>query len=240
MREVTRSSDPLRSRAPRGHRYPVDHVQGTLHFNTEARVLNVSLTGVALESAMPVRVGRSYSIALRSDDGQAVTLSARAAWCHLKSTRRGEAGEATPVYAAGLAFDDTLTEKAGQLIRFLERSAIITVGQRVTGRFEVASERTISLATRHEFVVKNLSLRGMLIETDLSPEAGSEFDVEVALPESSLQTRVRVTGVRESRLADKRVFAEVEVEFAGLGREDRARLADFIARELRPPEPGRE
>ncbi len=237
MRAMTSANDPPKSKPRRGHRFPVDNVQGRLHFNTEARVLNVSLTGVALESGLPVRVGRSYSITLRHDDEPVIALSGKVAWCHLKGTRKGAAGEATPVYAAGLAFDDTLTEKASELVRFLERAAIITVGQRVTGRFKVASAQLISLATQHEFVVKNLSARGMVIETDLSPEAGAVFDIDVALPGYSLQTRAKVAGVRETRLADKRVLAEVEMEFVGLDAAESARLAGFIAAELQPPEP---
>jgi len=234
---VTHNTDPVKSSSRRGRRYKVDNVQGTLHFNTEARILNVSLTGVALESALPVRVGRSYSLTLRHDDEEAVSLSATVAWCHLQETRRNHLGESTPIYAAGLAFNDTLTEKAGQLIRFLEQSAIITVGQRVTGRFRVHGEQVISLKTRYEFVVKNVSLRGLLLETDLSPEAGAEFDIEVVLPAYTLQTRARVTRVKESRLADKRVLAEVEMAFVDLGQAARSRLAEFIASELRPPGP---
>ncbi len=236
---MTSGSDPVKSKTRRRPRYPVDNVLGKLHFNTEARVLNVSLTGVALESVLPVRVGRSYTITLKHDDEQVVTLAGKVAWCHLRGTRGGEGregGEASSVYAAGLAFDDTLTEKAGQLIRFLENAAIITVGQRVTGRFRVSSEQVISLATKHEFVVKSLSSRGMVIETDLSPEAGAVFDAEVELPGYPLAARARTTGVKESRLADKRVLAEVEMEFVDLADADRARLAEFIAAELEPPE----
>jgi len=234
---VNRNSNPVRSSTRRGRRYPVDNVQGTLHFNTEARILNVSLTGVALESALPVRVGRSYSITLRHDDEQTVSLSATVAWCHLRETRKNQYGESTPIYAAGLSFNDTLTEKAGLLIRFLERSAIITVGQRVTGRFRVSNRQVISLKTEYEFVVRNISLRGLLLETDLSPGTGAVFEIEVVLPAYTLQTRARVAHVKESRLADKRVFAEVEMEYVDLEPADRARLSEFIASELRPPEP---
>jgi hypothetical protein len=235
MRAVNRSSDPVKSRKRSGRRYPVDNVQGTLHFNTEARILNVSLTGVALESALPVRVGRSYSVTLRHDDEQQVSLSATVAWCHLQETRRNQFGESMPIYAAGLSFNDTLTEKAGLLMRFLERSAIITVGQRVTGRFRVSNEQLISLKTEYEFVVKNVSLRGLLLETDLSPEIGAVFEIEVVLPAYTLQTRARVFRVREVRSAEKRVIAEVEMEYVDLASDDRARLSGFIASELQPP-----
>ncbi|MGD1148089.1 MAG: PilZ domain-containing protein [Thermoanaerobaculaceae bacterium] len=233
---MNESSNPVKSSKRRGRRYPVDNVQGTLHFNTEARILNVSLTGVALESALPVRVGRSYSITLRHDDEQKVHLSATVAWCHLQETRKNQFGESTPIYAAGLSFNDTLTEKASHLIRFLERSAIITVGQRVTGRFRVSNKQLISLNTEYEFVVKNVSLRGLQLETDLSPEIGAVFEIEVVLPACTLQVRARVARVKEIRLADKRVIAEVEMEYADLAPDDRTHLSKFIASELQPPE----
>lgn len=236
MAAVNGSSNPVRSSKRRGQRYTVDNVQGTLHFNTEARVLNVSLTGVALESSLPVRVGRSYSITLRYDDEQKVSLAATVAWCHLQETRQNPSGESTPIYAAGLSFNDTLTEKAGLLIRFLERSAVITVGQRVTGRFRVSKNQLISLKTEYEFVVKNVSLRGLLLETDLSPEIGAVFEIEVVLPACTLQARARVVRVKEIRPAEKRVIAEVEMEYVDLPPDERARLSEFIASELRPPD----
>ena len=128
MNAMTRRNDPLASGKRRGPRYAVEDVQGTLHFNTEARVLNVSLSGVALETSLPVRVGRTYTVTLRHDDEETVSLTGTVVWCHLRETRKNHLGESLPIYAAGLAFNDTLTEGANSLIRFLQRAAIITVG----------------------------------------------------------------------------------------------------------------
>jgi hypothetical protein len=234
---MVRKIDPLASSTRRGPRYSVEDVQGTLHFNTEARVLNVSLAGVALETSLPVRVGRSYTVTLRHDDEETISLSATVVWCHLQGTRRSHLGESLPIYAAGLAFDDTLTENASQLIRFLQRAAIITVGQRVTGRFRFKDEKLISLKTEYDFSVKNVSSRGLLLETELSPQLGAMFEIEVFLPAFTLQTRARVIQAKESRLAEKRTVSEVEMEFVEFSPSDQARLSEFIASELRPLEP---
>ncbi len=234
---MVRKHDPQGSGTRRNPRYAVDNVQGTLHFNTEARVLNVSLAGVALETTLPIRVGRTYTVTLRHDDDSVVSLSAAVVWCHLQGTRKNPAGESLPVYAAGLSFTDTLTASAAQLVDFLRRAAIITVGQRVTGRFRIKHDKLISLATEYEFAVKNVSSRGLVLETDLSPELGSMFDIEVFLPAYTLQTRARVLHAKESRLAEKRTLSEVEMEFVDFPPEDQARLSEFIASELRPIEP---
>lgn len=234
---MTRRSDPLASGKRRGPRYAVEDVQGTLHFNTEARVVNVSLSGVALETSLPVRVGRTYTVTLRHDDEETVCLTATVVWCHLRETRKNHLGESLPIYAAGLAFTDTLTEGANSLIRFLQRAAIITVGQRVTGRFRFTDDQLISLKTEYEFSVKNVSSRGVLLETELSPQLGAMFEIEVFLPGYTLQTRARVIHAKESRLAEKRTVSEVEMEFVDFAPSDQARLSEFIASELQPPKP---
>ena len=237
MNIMIRKHDPLGPSTRRSPRYPVDDVMGTLHFNTEARVHNVSLTGVALETSLPVRVGRTYTVTLRHDSEQTISLTAKVVWCHLQGTRKNHLGESIPVYEAGLSFTDTLTESASQLVGFLQRAAIITVGQRVTGRFRFKDDKLISLETEYGFSVKNLSARGMLLETELAPQIDSVFDLEVALPAYTLQTRARVIQARENRLEEKRTVSEVEVEFVDFPASDQERLAEFIAGELRPLEP---
>jgi len=166
-----------------------------------------------------------------------VSLSGTVVWCHLRETRKNHLGESLPIYAAGLSFNDTLTESANLLIRFLERAAIITVGQRVTGRFRVKDEELISLKTEYDFSVKNVSSRGLLLETELSPQIGAMFEIEVFLPAYTLQTHARVVQAKESRLAEKRTVSEVEMEFVGFSPSDQARLAEFIASELQPLDP---
>jgi hypothetical protein len=224
----------LRNR--RSPRYPVENVQGSLHFNTEARVLNLSLTGIALETHLAVRVGRTYSITLRKDLEQAVCLSANVMWCHLREIRKTRSGESKPVYAAGLQFTDTLTDKAGLLVRFLEGSAVVTVGQRVTGRFRLEFDHVATVEAAYEFVVKNVSLHGLLVETGLSPEVGEIFDIEVFMPAFTLRTRARVAFSETSQLADRMAVTEVGMEYAELSVGDQTSLGAFIASELQAPQ----
>jgi hypothetical protein len=225
---------PRKRRSPR---YPVVGVRGTLHFNTEARIVNISLAGVALESSLPVRLGRSYSLTLHRDSEETLRLSGTVAWCQLREVRKNKLGESEPVYAAGLSFTDTLTEKAGSLVRFLERSAIVTVGQRVTGRFRLAGEQTVALNSDYEFVVMNISVHGLRLETEVAPQLGTLSAIEVFLPTYTLHTRARVAYTRETRLADKRMITEVGMEYVDLPDAERKRLADFIADELQVSTP---
>jgi len=240
MHTMVRKHDPTAPSTRRSPRYAVDDVSGTLHFNTDARVLNVSLSGVALETSLPVRVGRAYTVTLRHDSEQTISLNAKVVWCHLQGTRKNKLGESMPIYEAGLAFTDTLTESAAELVGFLQRAAIITVDQRVTGRFRFKNDEPVSLETAYGFSVRNVSSRGMLLETELAPQIGSVFDIEVALPAYTLQTRARVVQAKESRAEEKRTVSEVEVEFVDFSPTEQARLSEFIAGELRPLEPSQE
>jgi len=233
MTQEGRGNVPPKRRSPR---YPVEKVQGVLHFTTDARVLNLSLTGIALESGLSVRVGRVYTIALRKDSEQSVRLSATVMWCHLREFRKTHLGESQPVYVAGLQFTNTLTQEAGQLVRFLEQTAVVSVGQRVTGRFRLAHEQPASVDAEYEFLVKNVSLHGLLIETELSPQVGAVFEIEVNLPGFTLQTQARVAHAKERRLVDKRTVTEVGMEYVDLAAENQARLGSFIAGELQAPQ----
>jgi hypothetical protein len=221
----------------RSPRHQVENVQGTLHFNTEARILNMSLAGLALESPLPVRVGRTYAITLRRDDNETVQMPATVVWCHLREIRKNSLGESQPIYAAGLSFTDTLTDKAGQLIRFLERSAAVTVGQRVTGRFRLSHEQSAVLQSAYEFEIKTISLHGLLLDTELAPQLGAIFDIEIYLPGCTIETRARVAYAKDARLPDRRTISELGMEFVDFSEEDRDRLADYIASELRPSDP---
>ncbi len=82
------------------------------------RVLNVSETGLAIEtSARPV-VGKSYQFTL-ADPEITVAATARVRWCVLRRTTPAEGGDVLPIYFAGLSFEEV---DSGALDRLLERA----------------------------------------------------------------------------------------------------------------------
>jgi hypothetical protein len=70
----------------------------------EARLLNFSPGGIALETGRALRVTARYRFHLGSSgEGKPITGTVR--WCRLCATRKLENGDIAPVFRAGLTLD---------------------------------------------------------------------------------------------------------------------------------------
>ena len=214
----------------RNPRHAVGDVTGRLHISTGAKILNMSVTGMAVETTTQMRVGRSYSLTLRHADDFELRLSGTVIWCQLRGIKKSRSGDTVSVYHAGFQFEDVLTEKVDELTRFLEATAIITLDTRISGRFRLKLTEPVDLDTEFRFVVKTISASGVLIEAETPLPAGSVFDMEIHLHGAALRTRGRVVHVRD---ADHTVrVAQMGIEFVEAAPADRQAIEEFISRQL--------
>ncbi|MFH1176396.1 MAG: PilZ domain-containing protein [Acidobacteriota bacterium] len=216
----------------RAQRYTVENVRGSLIFSVDARILNMSLAGMAVETASNLRVGRSYGFRLAHGEAEGLRLTGAVVWCRLRAIRKGAAGERAPVYEAGILFEGVLSPHAGELLAFLRNSAIVPLQQRLIGRFHLRQVSAVSLEAEYEFVVRTISASGMLIETELLPALGAVFEMRVQLNGETLVASGRVAFVREAGELDQDQQAAVGVEFVAMSQEDRLALEEFIDRQL--------
>lgn len=191
----------------RGHRrFEVEGIEGRFLLSTNAKVVNLSLDGLALETASPLKVGWEYSLSLH-DGGERIAISGKVVWCNLVATRPQRGGDVAPVYRAGIHFEDLLDERAAAVRNFLETNAVVSLEQRLFGRFRIEPGRAASVDCEATFKVEELSLTGMLIETALGPRIDAVHLMEIQFPEMSFSTRARI--VRSD-----------EIERRGSGKED--------------------
>jgi len=87
----------------RHRRYDVDGVQGSLLYSLDARILNMSLTGMAIETTSFLKTGGQYWLRVPTGDTQ-IRFKADVRWCHLVRNERNAAGEMRAVYQAGIDF----------------------------------------------------------------------------------------------------------------------------------------
>ncbi len=186
---------------------------------------------MSVETETRLRLNRTYSLRLRNDDGLEVPLAATVMWCQLRQAP-GSARTGSVIYVAGLKFENVLSEKAEQLIEFLETAAVISVETRLCGRFRACFREAIDLRTEYEFEVRSISASGMLIVTELAAEQGSMFEMELDLGEHPLRMLGRAVYVRTLPRKAGRPKEEIGVEFADLADEERAALLEFIGRQL--------
>lgn len=219
-------------------RHVVQNVEGTLHISADAKILNMSLTGLAVETDTQLRVGRTYSLTLRHGVDHSVRLSGTVVWCHLRSLRRSETGDTRPIYVAGVRFEQALTDRAAELARMLEATAVVAVEKRVSGRFKVNVPEPVSVAAEYHFGVKTISALGLMVETEAALALGTVIDVELHVDGATLRAKGRIAHVREVRDPGAARVSHLGIEFVETTDADRKAIEQFIADSLQPPADG--
>ena len=109
------SNDSERRRNKRV-RLPDSH--GSLVVSLDGTVLDISLSGLAVETHTRLSPQRHLSLRL-GDGNRTLRLDGHVVWCFLHGTRTAPSGELLPVYRARIQFDDVLSVQARELARFL-------------------------------------------------------------------------------------------------------------------------
>lgn len=215
----------------RHKRYEVQDVYGNLLFTIDVNVINMSLDGMAVESSKRLNVGRAYSLKLRHGN-KLIKLTGKVVWCILTRSDRKAEGSVVPVYKAGLVFEDVISDKTKEIVDFMEENVIIKLEKRLFGRFKLKPNRMVNLDTEYDFLVKSISLSGMLVETEISPEVGSIFDMEVKFNATNILIKGRITRVVQLSEEHLKQLSHLGIDFIEISEANRARLEKFISEEV--------
>jgi len=219
----------------RHDRFSTDKVQGSFSYSVEASVLNLSLGGLAVQTNTQLNIGRKYHFRLgtTTDD---VQLTGSVRWCRMSGTEKKESGDIVPVYEAGISFDDVLTDKAEELLQFLEKNISLDLKRRIRGRFKVEPGGPVVLESDTEFLVKQISISGMMIESDVALEAATDFELEMRLGRRKFTSPARIIYMSEVALEDDALRYRMGVEFLRTPPEKQLVLEEFIRAEMKRAE----
>jgi len=212
-------------------RYEVKEVNGSLLYTMDINVLDLSVHGMKIESSRRLDVGRKYAVKIGHND-QLIRLSGSVVWCTLSRTKSSVAGEFIPVYQAGVEFDGILSEKAGELVDFLKQNAVISLEDRIFGRFKCDLGEPVNIDCEYDFLVKRISQSGMLIETEIFPDVDSIFEMEMKTANTSFPVKGRVAYVKTVKEGKEGKLAHIGLEFIDLSGEAENVLDSFIKNEL--------
>jgi len=206
-------------------RYMVEGVEGTLMFTTHVDVLNISISGVALKANRRLEIGREYTLKLEYKE-KTVSVNGIVVWSVLSELANGPHTERHPVYKAGMRFTDIISDKMSRLLEFIE-SHKLSQDERLNIRFVIKTPDKALLDGPHDYNVRNISISGMLIETDMQFDVGASFPMEITLEENRA---IRVLGKVVSCLEVNRALKHyaIGIEFLDMSNDEKKRLKEFV------------
>ena len=207
-------------------RYVVEGVEGTLLFTTHVDILNISINGVALKAKRRLEIGRQYILKLEYKD-RTVSVNGVVVWSVLSELTDGPHAEKVPVYKAGMRFTDIISDKMARLLEFIE-SHKLSQDERLNIRFTIKAPDKAILDGPHNYGVKNMSISGMRIETDMRVDVGARYPMEISLEDNrTIKVLGRVVSCLEVNDRAPKHYA-IGIEFIEMSDEDRKRLKEFV------------
>lgn len=196
-------------------------------FTVDASVLNISRSGVAVQTKFQLVVGRKYVVQIGYRSGPVLTTGT-VRRCTLRRTRRTEKGEIEPVYEAGIEFDDVLSETQAELMPIVAKSASLQLKPRLYGRLRPDEGETVTLKSDLDFEVRRISLSGLLVETASAPEPDSIVSLEIQIDGQPFASSGRIANVSKVSDGEGTHKSQFGVEFLELPEEQRKILETFL------------
>ena len=213
-------------------RYIVDGIQGNILHPLDIKVLNISINGAGIESTQRIDVNKEYTFKITYKDA-ILNLRGRVVWALLSYREKKDSKEIIPLYMAGVVFIDTLTEKAKTLLSFIDLNKK-TLELRLGGvRFEIDDPDKVKIYFPYKYEVKQISLSGMLIETEHHLDLNSHYDMELYLNTNILNMVGRVVHCEKLDSPDVTKYGIgiefIGIEFIRISDNDLKILEDFLA-----------
>jgi c-di-GMP-binding flagellar brake protein YcgR len=205
-------------------------LKNTMVLAHKAEIIDISLGGVALKSDRRLNIGREYLLRL-DEKGKKLDVRGVVVRSELSGIESRADGETASIYTAGVMFKDAPPNIVSNFISALTESkkeAAVTARQKLNVRFNLITPGDKTLNFPAQFRVKEISLSGMLIETDQALSKKSLIPMKLKLQADkhvNLIGRVascRMTGDK------KQERYEIGLEFNKLTDTDAALLKSFM------------
>ena len=211
-------------------RLDVVEINGKMILAQKVEIIDISQGGIALKTDRRLNVGKEYSITL-GDKGSHIDVKGIIVRCELSKIEERSKGEQVPIYTAGMMFKDVPPNKITDLLNMIEKHkkvALVIVDGRLAVRFYITTPWEKTLSFPAQFKVKDISLSGMLIQTDEA--LGTESMIPMGLSLKADNPVNFIGKVASCRIAGdmEKAFYEIGVEFTDLTDEGRTLLKQFI------------
>ena len=208
-------------------RHAVKGIRGNVRFLTDLKLIDISVSGAAIETKKRLDVNREYNFKI-DHKGIPLNVKGLVVWSLLIRSDKTEAGDLVPIYRSGVKFIDSLDEKTTALVSFIEEGKVRTLDRRVGGvRCKITTPQNIKVGYPCEYVVKKISLSGMEIETEHPIDSALRHEMKLILNEEVLTLTGRVV-TRTEVPSENGTKYHMGVEFIEISDKDEELLRHFL------------
>ncbi|NWF52403.1 MAG: PilZ domain-containing protein [Nitrospirae bacterium] len=210
-------------------------IDGKMLFAKNVKILDMSVGGMLVETDKRLNPGSEHILKLKYKD-KSIPIKSVVVWCLLGKSEKNPSGEVIPIYHAGMEFVNVTDEMRRKIARFIEDQKkesdknvgiFQSSGRRLYIRFQIVTPEEVS-DFFESCKIKELSLSGMLIESEHLYEVDNKMQMEVFLPEDEpITLSGRVASCYSVKVEDTMLY-DLGIEFLEMSGEDRERLKKFI------------
>ena len=210
-------------------------IEGKVIFAKNVKIIDMSVGGMSVETEKRLNPGSKHILKLKYKN-KVISIKSIVARCLLGKSQRNLSGEVIPIYNAGLEFIDVPDAMRSEIAKFIEdhREKVDkkvdiyeSSGRRLYIRFQIVTPEEVT-DFFESCKIKELSLGGMLIESEHVQEIENRQQLEVFLPEGDPVTfGGRVVSCLEINDMDPKLY-DIGIELLEMSDEDRERLKEFI------------
>lgn len=219
-------------------RFSVDimDINGKMVLSTYVKILDISIGGVSFKANRRLNMGSEYSLKMESRGGE-LTAKGIIVRSSLSESIRDSRGNIVPVYSAGMQFTDTSEEKIKEIEAFILNNMKYADKQvdlyspsdrRLYVRVFIENQEQSVLKVDENYKVINVSLGGMMIESEHTLELESAVPLEIYFVEDK---SLKVTGrvVSCIMITDQEpMHYNIGMEFIEIPEKDGVILLEFI------------
>jgi c-di-GMP-binding flagellar brake protein YcgR len=211
-------------------------IHGRLLLSSHIKIHNISVGGLAMSIDKRLEIGRNYTLRLESKTKN-LTVRGTIVWSNLSEIHR-EREDVVPIYTAGMQFMNVDNDKTREMEEFIRDNMLgyqkmeifkpHSGGVRIHVRFHIHAPDQAIVDYFETYKVKNISLSGMLIESEHALKADDIIPMEIFFTEQTIITFLgRIMNCQPIRSKD-RLYYEIGIEFINITDPDKMKLNEFI------------
>ena len=212
------------------------NIDGKSAYAKVVRILNMSVSGILLETDRRPGVGETYILKM-GGKGKVVNIKSIVMWYLLDNRVRTVRGDLVPIYKAGLKFMNMSGEEMKEVTAFIERhkqegdkdsDILAGNGSRMHTRFQIEAPEKAILICCQPYRARNISPGGMLIESGNALEIGKKLSLQISRSNiKSIKIVGRVVSCIVINESDRTRY-DIGIEFLGMMEKDREMLKELL------------